>query len=323
MTSHDVVARARRALGTRKIGHAGTLDPMATGLLVLGVGSATRLLHYLVGLDKEYVATIRLGWATATDDAEGEPLTAGAFVDPGDREILAAMGHLTGSIEQVPSSVSAIKVKGVRAYQRVRDGEAVELAARRVQVSVFDRVARRAGVGWVDLDVRVVCSSGTYIRALARDLGVALGTGGHLTSLRRTRVGEFAVGEASGIEEMAPEVLIEAADAARRVLPVVAVTDAEAIDLRHGKRIAVRAPEGTSTCAAGGVLAAVSHPNDLVAIVQQRGVELAVVTGFPNALIPTGNTDKRGGDEAAGSSRGWQQHYGVTADSNPVVRNSP
>ena len=343
MTSHDVVARARRALGTRKIGHAGTLDPMATGLLVLGVGSATRLLHYLVGLDKEYVATIRLGWATATDDAEGEPLTAGAFVDPGDREILAAMGHLTGSIEQVPSSVSAIKVKGVRAYQRVRDGEAVELAARRVQVSVFDRVARRAGVGWVDLDVRVVCSSGTYIRALARDVGVALGTGGHLTSLRRTRVGEFAVGEASGIEEMAPHVLIEAADAARRALPVVAVTDTEAVDLRHGKRIAARVPEGTRTMstaplpsttparvpegtparAADGVLAAVSHPNDLVAIVQQRGGELAVVTGFPGVPMPTGNTDKRSGEGAAGSSREWQQDRGATADSSPAARNSP
>src|SRR5215218_7499090 len=195
-TSHQVVGRMRRLAGTRKIGHAGTLDPMATGLLVLGVNSATRLLHYLVGLDKEYLATVRLGWATTTDDAEGEPLPAApaaAVTAVSEAAVRTAMAPLTGEIEQVPSAVSAVKVAGKRAYQRVREGETVELAARRVTVSAFELLELRTGEGWLDLDVRVECSSGTYVRALARDLGVALGTGGHLTALRRTRIGEFDV----------------------------------------------------------------------------------------------------------------------------------
>ena len=228
ITSHDVVSRMRRLAGTRKIGHAGTLDPMATGLLVLGVNNATRLLHYLVGLDKEYFATIRLGWNTTTDDAEGEPLAA-ASVDALAAATDAAIGHgieaLTGPIDQVPSAVSAIKVAGKRAYQRVRDGEVVELSPRRVTVSAFESVGRRDGDGFIDLDVRVECSSGTYVRALARDLGAALGTGGHLTALRRTRIGRFGVDEAGALEgfEVARH-LMSPADAARRALPVVEVT---------------------------------------------------------------------------------------------------
>src|SRR4051812_2402842 len=221
ITSHGVVSRARRAYGTRKVGHAGTLDPMATGLLVLGLGPSTRLLTYLVGLDKVYLATIRLGLATTTDDREGEPLGTPAdarWIAPD--AIAAAMAVLTGPIEQVPSSVSAIKVDGKRSYARVRAGEDVALPARPVTVSEFALLARRepaeggdgangthgadAGEadGAVDLDVRVACSSGTYIRALARDLGAALGVGGHLTALRRTAVGPFDVADATALDDL-------------------------------------------------------------------------------------------------------------------------
>jgi tRNA pseudouridine55 synthase len=193
MTSHDVVSRFRRIAGTRKVGHAGTLDPMATGVLVLGVERATKLLGHLTLTTKTYVATIRLGYATVTDDAEGERLPGGgSAADVGLDAVRAGIGVLTGEIEQVPSSVSAVKVAGKRAYDRVRSGEEVELAARKVTVSRFDLLAdRRPEPELLDLDVIVECSSGTYIRALARDLGLALGTGGHLTALRRTRVGPF------------------------------------------------------------------------------------------------------------------------------------
>jgi len=280
----------RRLAGTRKIGHAGTLDPMATGLLVLGVNSATRLLHYLVGLDKEYLATVRLGWATTTDDAEGEALPAApaAVATVTEAVVRTAMVPLTGGIEQVPSAVSAVKVDGKRAYQRVREGEMVELAARRVTVSAFELLALRAGEGWIDLDVRVECSSGTYVRALARDLGVALGTGGHLTALRRTRIGEFDVAEASALEGFdVVASLIRPADAARRALPIVEVTEQEAVDLGHGKRVdAARAPAQEASDAAAGAhgdtaIAAIAPGDRLVAIVERRGTQLKVVTGFP------------------------------------------
>lgn len=200
VTSHDVVARARRALQTRKIGHAGTLDPMATGLLVLGVGPATRLLTYLVGLDKTYEATIRLGVATDSDDADGVETSradAGAVTDA---QIAAGIAALTGDIAQVPSTVSAIKVGGRRAYDLARAGEEVELQARRVTVSRFETAGIRRHGETVDVDVVVDCSSGTYIRALARDLGAALGVGGHLTALRRTRIGPFDVRDAIVLE---------------------------------------------------------------------------------------------------------------------------
>jgi tRNA pseudouridine55 synthase len=281
ITSHDVVSRMRRLAATRRIGHAGTLDPMATGLLILGVNSATRLLHYLVGLDKEYLATIRLGWDTTTDDAEGEPLpTTGeralAVVD--DEALRSGIRRLTGVIDQVPSSVSAVKVEGRRAYRRVRDGETVELAPRTVTVSAFDLLSRRAGDGFIDVDVRVECSSGTYVRALARDLGANLGTGGHLTALRRTRIGAFGIDEASELEgfDVAAS-MMSPADAARRVLSVVQVTAQEAVDLGHGKRIA--APDA----AAAGPMAAVAPDDRLVAIVERHGDVLKVVTGFPDA----------------------------------------
>ncbi|GGI47857.1 tRNA pseudouridine55 synthase [Agromyces flavus] len=285
MTSHDVVARIRRLAGTRKVGHAGTLDPMATGLLLLGVESSTRLLHHLVGLDKEYLATIRLGWATTTDDAEGEPLDAAppATVAAITREQAAErMATLTGVIDQVPSAVSAVKVAGKRAYQRVREGEVVELAARRVTISAFELLDERPGDGWLDLDVRVACSSGTYVRALARDLGADLGVGGHLTALRRTRIGRFDVAEAGALEGLdVAAARLAPAEAARRALPAIAI-DADAVrDLRHGKRIAATSGAAGAEPVADGPIAAIGPDDVLVAIVERRGPQLKVVTGFP------------------------------------------
>ncbi|MDR5701339.1 tRNA pseudouridine(55) synthase TruB [Agromyces aerolatus] len=279
ITSHDVVSRVRRLAGTRKVGHAGTLDPMATGLLILGVNDATRLLHYLVGLDKAYTATIRLGWGTTTDDAEGEALehaSAEAVAALGEDRIAAGLRSLTGELEQVPSSVSAIKVDGKRAYARVRGGETVELAARPVRVAEFELVALRRGTEWVDLDVRVEVSSGTYVRALARDLGAALGVGGHLTALRRTRVGGFTVTDASPLEHLdVGAAIVPAAIAARSALPVVELDPAAAVDLGHGKRIA--AP---TDAPADAPLAAIADDR-LVAVVERRGDRLRVLTGFP------------------------------------------
>ncbi|WP_372458695.1 tRNA pseudouridine(55) synthase TruB [Agromyces mediolanus] len=280
ITSHDVVARVRRLAGTRRVGHAGTLDPMATGLLLLGVGGSTRLLHYLVGLDKQYLATIRLGWGTTSDDAEGEPYPA---AEPSrvaavtDAAIAAGMTALSGEIEQVPSSVSAVKVDGRRAYDRVRAGEQVELAPRRVTVSAFELLETRRADDHLDLDVRVDCSSGTYIRALARDLGAGLGVGGHLTALRRTRIGSFPVEQAAPLDglDVAARVL-SPADAASRALPVVAIDAQQTIDLGHGKRI----PAGDAP--PKQPLAAIGPADRLVAIVERRGEELRVVTGFPN-----------------------------------------
>ena len=201
ITSHTAVSRARRALGTRKVGHAGTLDPMATGLLILGIGPSTRLLTHMVGLDKTYTATIALGAATTTDDAEGEvtETTDASHVTAVD--LAAPMAALTGDIAQRPSSVSAIKVDGERAYARVRAGEQVELEARPVTVARFEALAFRGGPV-AEVDVVVDCSSGTYIRALARDLGAALGVGGHLIALRRTRIGPFVVDGAPGADAL-------------------------------------------------------------------------------------------------------------------------
>lgn len=243
LTSHDVVARVRRLAGTRKVGHAGTLDPMATGVLVLGVERATRLLTYVVGADKEYVATIRLGVATTTDDAEGEPVAVADASGVTADAIAAGVAALTGPIQQVPSSVSAIKVDGRRAYARVRAGEEVALAARPVVVHRFDvgarRVADHDGVGVLDLDVTVVCSSGTYVRALARDLGTALGVGGHLTALRRTRVGGYGLDVARTLDQLGEDfAVLPLADAARAVFPVRELTADEARELSFGRRIA-------------------------------------------------------------------------------------
>ena len=289
MTSHDVVARARRALGTRKIGHAGTLDPMATGLLILGVEAATRLLTYIVGLDKTYAATIRLGASTDTDDAEGATLQ---LTDAGATTIDAvqsSIAGLTGRISQVPSRVSAIKVGGRRAYDLVRAGEEVELAAREVTVSRFDIVGHRrppasAETGrFLDLDVVVDCSSGTYIRALARDMGTALGVGGHLSALRRTRIGPFRVADAVSLDDLdsaAEPRLLPPADAAAAVLDTLQVSADEARDLRHGKRLPAAAARLT-VAGRDRPHAAIDPTGALVGIVERRAADLKSVMNLP------------------------------------------
>ncbi len=246
MTSHDVVAHVRRLAGTRKVGHAGTLDPMATGVLVVGVNRATRLLGHLLVTDKAYDATIRLGVTTSTDDAEGETVATVAADGVTDEALRAGLAAMVGEIEQVPSSVSAIKVDGRRAYERVRAGEEVELAARAVRIDTIDVVAIRRvetghGAGTVDVDIAVRCSSGTYIRAIARDLGAALGVGGHLTALRRTAVGGFGLGSARTLDELTEElVVMPIAEAARSSFPSADLPAELAADVQHGRKLGLR-----------------------------------------------------------------------------------
>ena len=242
-TSHQVVARLRKLVGTRKIGHAGTLDPMATGVLIMGIEKATRLLGYLASSDKVYEATIRLGIATITDDVEGEIVTATGAADLGQAEIAAAMAGLRGEILQVPSAVSAIKINGVRSYRRVRAGQSVELSARPVLIRRFEMLDQQQlevnGVGCIDLKVVVECSSGTYIRALARDLGAALGVGGNLTTLRRTRVGTFTLKEAQTLAEAERQARIMPIDqVARSTFATLTVTEDQARYIRNGRRLA-------------------------------------------------------------------------------------
>lgn len=241
-TSHQVVSRVRRLAGTRKVGHAGTLDPMATGVLIVGIEKATRLLGYLASSDKAYTATIRLGLATITDDAEGEIMTAAGAVDLDDAMIEGAMAALRGDIFQVPAAVSAIKINGLRSYRRVREGQPVELAARPVFVQRFDVLDQQRlevkGVGCIDLRVIVECSSGTYVRALARDLGEALAVGGHLTTLRRTRIGTFTLDEAQTLEEAERQLRIMPMDrVARASFSTLTVTDAQAGYIQNGRRL--------------------------------------------------------------------------------------
>jgi len=293
LTSHGVVSRVRKLAGTRKVGHAGTLDPMATGLLTIGINSSTRLLTYLVGLDKEYLATIRLGQSTDTDDAEGSVLPAddpalvtsalSLLSDPllsdqltGDARILAAIVPLTGDIEQVPSTVSAIRVDGRRAYDLARAGEEVVLKSRAVTVSAFEVLAtRRTDDGFVDLDVRVECSSGTYIRALARDLGASLGVGGHLTALRRSRVGPFSVADAATLENLDPATdLVAPADIAARLFPVLNLDAQHTLELSQGKKL-------LDLDIDGGPIAAVGPGNRLVGLVQVKNSVARPLINFP------------------------------------------
>lgn len=253
MTSHDVVARVRRLAGTRKVGHAGTLDPMATGVLVLGINRATRLLGHLMLTEKRYDATVRLGVATSTDDAEGEVLASTPAAHLEESAVRAAFATQVGDLLQVPTAVSAIKVDGKRAYQRVRDGEQVELKAR--PVTVHDLVVsdvRTAGEH-VDVDISLRCSSGTYVRAIARDVGAALGVGGHLTALRRTAVGPYDLAVAHTLAELeASFTTLPIAAAARAAFPAVELDEAAADDVRVGRRLdlaldtlsAVFAPDG-------------------------------------------------------------------------------
>ncbi len=261
VTSHQVVGHLRRLLGTRRIGHAGTLDPMATGVLILGVNRATRLLGHLALHDKRYLATVRLGQGSTTDDADGE-ITAVADASgivPEDLE--PALASLRGRIQQVPSAVSAIKVNGKRAYDLARRGMAVELKAREVEVTRLDVLAFRPGEGVLDVDIDVECSSGTYIRAIARDLGKSLGVGGHLTALRRTRVGDYDLSVAVELGEE-PPAMMSMADAARRSFPCVTVDPARAADVGFGRRLDMTVPAGvTGILSPAGELLALYRPD--------------------------------------------------------------
>ena len=310
LTSHDVVGATRRLAATRKVGHAGTLDPMATGLLLLGIGRATRFLTYLVGADKTYAATIRLGLETTTEDAEGEVTAVhGCRIDDlsGDR-LQKALAGLTGQIQQVPSAVSAIKVDGVRAYKRVRDGQDVELEARPVTIhelrltgeprKTITHGARSDvsdAVEAVDIDILVSCSSGTYVRALARDLGRALGCGAHLTALRRTAVGPFGIDEARTLAALSEQVEADASapeprgvatvpleEVARRCFEQLALAEDEARSLRYGRPLdaavleRAEAPEGRRSPASRNaaeqrVVAGFAPSGRLVALLRHQG----------------------------------------------------
>src|SRR5574337_910170 len=265
MTSHDVVARCRRFFSVRKVGHAGALDPMATGVLVIAVDRATKILGLLTTSTKSYAATIRLGQTTATEDAEGEVLTS---VDAGhltDAEIAAAIAPLRGDIEQVPSTVSAIKVGGKRSYQLAREGRAVELGARPVRIEKFELGAVRRHGQFIDLDVEVDCSAGTYIRALARDLGAALGVGGQLTALRRTRSGSFGLGQARTLDELAesPELSYTLDEVCLQTFPRRDLTAEESESARHGRSLRAAGIEGT--------YATVDPDGRVIALLQDTG----------------------------------------------------
>lgn len=273
VTSHDVVAMVRRQLGTKKVGHAGTLDPMATGLMVVGIDSGTKLLSHLFGLDKQYLATIRLGQTTSTDDAEGEVLSEADASKITKEQLQLEIEKLTGEIEQVPSSVSAIKVDGRRAYDIVRSGESVELTSRRVKIYRFQLISEITRVDkFLEFDVLVDCSSGTYIRALARDMGQALGVGGHLRELRRTMVGEFRIDDATKADELRkPMTLLEVAT---MLFPVVELGDAQAQDIIHGKRIVLEE----------SLPVAADYRGALLAILEPVGKAYRSVTVFPESF---------------------------------------
>lgn len=262
MTSHDVVGRCRRLFGTRKVGHAGTLDPMATGVLVLGIERATKILGLLTATDKSYAATIRLGQSTSTDDAEGEVLQTASTAEVTADGIAEAVGALRGDIEQVPSSVSAIKIGGQRAYKLAREGQAIELAARPVRIERFDVLDIRRTDTFVDVDVEVDCSSGTYIRALARDVGTALGVGGHLTALRRTRVGRYGLDEARTLDELTEQARLSySLDEA--CLIGFARRDLSAAEVEHTRHGRALDPAGID-----GVYAATAPDGRVIALLQ-------------------------------------------------------
>jgi tRNA pseudouridine55 synthase len=262
VTSHDVVGRCRRIFGTRKVGHAGTLDPMATGVLVVGIERATKILGLLTATDKSYAATIRLGQTTSTEDAEGKVLQTVSAEGITDAQIGEAVAALRGDIAQVPSAVSAVKVGGQRAYKLAREGQAVELAPRSVRIDRFDVLAVRRHDGLIDVDVEVDCSSGTYIRALARDVGVTLGVGGHLTALRRTRVGRFGLDQARTLDELAEQSRLSYSldETCLQSFPRRDLTADEAEDTQHGRPLK---PAGMD-----GVYAAVAPDGHVMALLE-------------------------------------------------------
>jgi tRNA pseudouridine55 synthase len=271
---------ARKALGTKKVGHAGTLDPQASGLLVLGVGAGTRLLTYMVGLEKTYVATLRLGYATTTDDAEGERIDfpGGDLASVTIEALDQVLGRFRGPISQVPSTFSAIKVEGKRAYDLARSGAEVELKARPVTVYRLERGEPERQSGHIDLELTIECSSGTYIRALARDIGEELGVGGHLVALRRTRVGPFDVADALSHERIEASGLRGLAESAALVMTPVALGAREVDDIRHGRVVAAKDwPEGVP-------LAAVDDGSgQLVAIIECSAGRSRILMGVPEA----------------------------------------
>ncbi|MEY4310434.1 MAG: hypothetical protein RLZ71_360 [Actinomycetota bacterium] len=271
-TSHDVVARVRRMANTRRVGHAGTLDPMATGLLILGIESATKLLTFIVGDDKTYETTIRLGMATVTDDREGDAISEADASCLTDEQILTEVGKLTGDILQVPSSVSAIKVDGERAYALVRGGDEVKLKARPVTVARFEVTDIRRIGSFVDVDAVIDCSSGTYIRALARDLGNSLGVGGHLTALRRTRVGKYRIEDARSLDDELKVMPID--EAARAAFDYLELDDQGVTDLIHGKRL--KAGEQRTE-----PVAAFAPSGRLVAMLTRSGNQYKSLVVFP------------------------------------------
>jgi tRNA pseudouridine55 synthase len=281
LTSHTVVARIRRLAGTKRVGHAGTLDPAATGVLLVGVERATRLLGYLAATDKSYTATIRLGQSTATDDAESEVTGGSSAAGLVEDDVRAGVGALTGPISQVPSSVSAIKVDGRRAYARVRAGEDVQLKARDVVVSRFDVLAlTRPDPDLLDVQVAVSCSTGTYIRALARDLGAGLGVGGHLTALRRVRVGVFDEAEALTLEQLGDTFeVLSLAEVVTRCFPTVVLDDEAAAAVRHGRRVVASAQALAST----GPVGVFDEAGRVLALMETDGVLLKPLVVFEPA----------------------------------------
>lgn len=266
ITSHDVVARVRRLAGTRKVGHAGTLDPMATGVLVVGVERATRLLGHLSLTEKSYDATARLGVSTLTDDAEGEVTATASAAHLDEAAVRAAFAEQVGELEQVPTAVSAVKVDGVRAYQRVRAGEDVALEPRQVTVHELTVTDVRLVGGHVDVDLSLRCSSGTYVRAIARDVGAALGVGGHLTALRRTAVGPYGLDVAHTLDELAETFSVLAiADAARAAFPARDLDDETAAAVRVGRALDVHLDTLTAVFAPDGEFLALYEPRGGVA----------------------------------------------------------
>jgi tRNA pseudouridine55 synthase len=274
ITSHDVVARVRRAAGTRKVGHAGTLDPMATGVLLVGVNRATRLLGHLTLTEKAYDATLRLGASTTTDDAEGEVVGSAPADHLGEDAVRKIAAGFVGDLAQRPSAVSAIKVDGKRAYARVRAGEDVQLPARPVTVHELAVHGVRPVDGCLDVDVSLRCSSGTYVRAIARDLGAVLGVGGHLTRLRRTAVGPFTLAEARPLDELAESfTMLDIADVARRCFPARELDAEGARDVGHGRRLGVE-------LGAPGPVAVFDPAGSFLALYEQRGEVAAPVAVF-------------------------------------------
>ena len=277
MTSHDVVAVGRKALGTRKVGHAGTLDPMATGVLVLGFGNGTRLLQYITDGDKSYVATIVLGASTVTDDKEGELIATTHAADVADSEIAQVLKTMVGTIAQRPSSVSAVKVDGERAYDRVRAGEKFELDSRQITISQLDILAIRHLAATTEVDIEVTCSAGTFIRAIARDLGEALKVGGHLSALRRTRVAGFSEKDAVSFQDLKDQKFtpLKLADVARVTFSVRELTLEEVTELSFGRPLS---ENGTTS-----ITAAMSPDNRLIALLKDDGIHAKPIAVFAAA----------------------------------------